>query len=195
MVDDHHLTSLAVAAKRGDRDAASAFVRGTQRQVWQLLRHLTDPRVAEDLTQECYLRAFSSLKSFRGRSPARTWLLAIARRVAADHLRTKRRRPQLAEGTDWTSAAERSQPRDLPDLADGCALREAIADLGAERREAFTLTQILGLSYEEAAEVCGCRVGTIRSRVARARMDLAQHLRTDTAGTGERSAPHAQPGT
>lgn len=195
MVDDHHLTSLAVAAKQGDRDAATAFVRGTQRQVWQLLRHLTDQRVAEDLTQECYLRAFSSLKSFRGRSSARTWLLAIARRVAADHLRVKRRRPQLAEGADWATAAELSQPRDLPDLGDGFALRAAIGDLGADRREAFVLTQVVGLSYEEAAAVCGCRTGTIRSRVARARVDLAEHLRADTTDAAERSAQHAEPGS
>lgn len=179
MVDDQQLTRYAVAAKQGDRDAAAAFVRGTQRQVWQLLRHLTDPGVAEDLTQDCYLRAFSSLKSFRGRSPARTWLLAIARRVAADHLRRRRRRPRVADCDDWASAAERTQPRHLPDAADGFALREAVGVLDPDRREAFVLTQLLGLSYGEAAEVCGCRIGTIRSRVARARTDLTRHLRTD----------------
>nr|WP_218862824.1 sigma-70 family RNA polymerase sigma factor [Actinopolyspora biskrensis] len=175
-VDDQELTRRAFAAKQGDTEAAAAFVRGTQRQVWQLLRHLTDEGSAEDLTQECYLRAFRSLSSYRGRAPARTWLLSIARKVAADHLRRRKRRPQRADHPDWQRAAELAQPR-TPTLLDGYALRSALAGLGPQRREAFVLTQVLGLSYAETAQVTGCRTGTVRSRVARAREDLAAQLR------------------
>ncbi|MDR7301481.1 sigma-70 family RNA polymerase sigma factor [Haloactinomyces albus] len=177
-VDDQQLTRYAIAARQGDRAAAAAFVRGTQRQVWQLLRYLTDPRHAEDLTQDCYVRAFSSLPSFRGDSSARSWLLAIARRVAADHLRRRRRRPQQADCADWQAAAEHAQPSEPPDMVEGYALRTALGALDPDRREAFVLTQVLGLSYEETARVCGCRTGTVRSRVSRARSDLAERLRS-----------------
>ncbi|MBA8826748.1 RNA polymerase sigma-70 factor (ECF subfamily) [Saccharopolyspora lacisalsi] len=179
-MDDQQLTRYAIAAKQGDREAAATFVRATQRQVWQLLRHLTDARSGEDLTQECYLRAFSALPSFRGDSSARTWLLAIARRVAADHLRRRRRRPRVADHEDWVGAADRAQPRGLPGMTDNYALRTALDELDPARREAFVLTQVLGLSYEETAGVCGCRIGTVRSRVSRARTDLADALRTET---------------
>ncbi|RCW43630.1 RNA polymerase sigma-70 factor (ECF subfamily) [Halopolyspora algeriensis] len=186
-MDDQQLTWYAIAAKQGDREAAAAFVRGTQRQVRQLLRHLTDRHHADDLTQDCYVRAFSSLASFRGQASARSWLLAIARRVAADHLRRRRRRPQQADCVDWQSAAERVQPLQ-PAMSESYALRVALGELDADRREAFVLTQVLGLSYEETARVCGCRIGTVRSRVARARSDLAEHLRDDAP------APRADPG-
>lgn len=174
-VDDQELTRCALAAKQGDTNAATRFVRGTQRQVWQLLRHLADPGVAEDLTQECYLRAFRSLPSYRGRSSARTWLMSIARRVAADHIRQRDRRPRPADLADWQLAAERAQPR-TTSVSDGYALRSALEALDSRRREAFVLTQIVGLSYEETAEVAGCRIGTVRSRVARARTDLIEQL-------------------
>lgn len=187
-MDNEQLTRYAIAAKQGDRDAAAAFVRGTQRQVWQLLRHLTETRVAEDLTQECYLRAFRSLKSFRAESGARTWLFSIARRVAADHLRQRRRHPQLTNCEDWNSVSERTQAQDLPGMAENYALRSALVTLDADRREAFVLTQIVGLSYAEAAVACGCRIGTIRSRVARARADLAEQL------GGQSSRREADPG-
>ncbi|PRW63725.1 sigma-70 family RNA polymerase sigma factor [Actinopolyspora mortivallis] len=180
-VDDQELTRCVFAAKQGDADAAAAFVRGTQRQVWQLLRHLTDGNSAEDLTQECYLRAFGSLGSYRGRAPARTWLLSIARRVAADHLRHRARRPRRAEQADWQRAAEASQPR-TPGLLDGYALRSALDALDQRRREAFVLTQVLGLGYAETARVLGCRTGTVRSRVARARSELMEQLRERDPG-------------
>jgi RNA polymerase sigma-70 factor (ECF subfamily) len=129
---------------------------------------LGDRQSADDLTQETYLRAFGSLHRFAGRSSLRTWLLAIARRVCADALRTRRRRPVVVDAA----------PVDLSDAADRVGEHAAVADvlqrLDADRREAFVLTQLLGLSYAEAAEVAGCPVGTVRSRVARARADLVQ---------------------
>ncbi|MDQ3987607.1 MAG: sigma-70 family RNA polymerase sigma factor, partial [Actinomycetota bacterium] len=139
--------------------------------------HLTSRDVAEDLAQETYARAFTALPRFRGDSSARTWLLAIARRVAADHLRQRRTRPTLVDTVDWQRRAEQDQAR-LPGLDESIALQQAMRSLTIERREAFVLTQITGLSYAEAAQVCGCRIGTIRSRVARARDDLRAALGT-----------------
>lgn len=169
---DDEVTAWALAAGRGDRDAAAAFVRATQRQVWRFLHHLAGPGDLDDLTQETYLRALRSLPSFAGRSSARTWLYTIARRVAADHVRAAVVRPRLAAVDDWQAAADSAAAAGLPRFENDVVLRDLLDGLAPERREAFVATQVLGLSYAEAAEVCDCPVGTIRSRVARAREDL-----------------------
>lgn len=164
------MTALAFAAGRGDDVAAGRFVRASQAEVWRLLAHLANRDVADDLTQETYLRAFGALPRFRGESSARTWLLAIARRVAADHLRSRDRRPQgvAVDAPDLPVAGA--------DPADHVPVSLLLARLDSDRREVFVLTQLLGLSYAEAGEVCGCPVGTVRSRVARARADLVDAL-------------------
>ena len=80
---------------------------------------------------------------------------------------------------DWEDTAERNQNQVVPLLDESVALRQLLLNLEPQRREAFVATQILGLSYQEAAEVCHCPVGTIRSRVSRAREDLIVALRAD----------------
>ncbi|NIH78637.1 sigma-70 family RNA polymerase sigma factor [Amycolatopsis viridis] len=174
-MDDDEITRHAFLAARGDQVAAERFVSATQRQLHRLLTYLSDPGAAEDLVQETYLRAFAALPSFAGRSPARMWLLSIAKRVAADHLRTSRRRPRTNQVEDWVATAEQSGAH-TPDHGRLVVLRALIAGLEPERREAFVLTQVVGLSYADTAEVCECAVGTIRSRVFRAREDLAAAL-------------------
>lgn len=169
---DSEVTQWAFAAGRGDRAALERFVRATQHDLWRFIAHLSDSRLADDLAQETYLRALRSLARFEGRSSARTWLLAIARRVVVDQIRASQARPQSANTPDWQQAAERTQATRVPGFEDGVELAELIRALDPERREAFVLTQILGLSYTDSAEVCDCPVGTIRSRVARARDDL-----------------------
>jgi RNA polymerase sigma-70 factor (ECF subfamily) len=103
------------------------------------------------------------------------WLFAIAKRVAADHLRRQNRRPRMKQSDDWVSVAERAGAAE-PDHGRAVVLRQLITALDAERRDAFVLTQVLGLSYVETAEICGCAVGTVRSRIFRARQDLAGAL-------------------
>jgi RNA polymerase sigma-70 factor (ECF subfamily) len=166
------VTVAALAARGGDSAAAARFVRSTQADVWRLCTHLGDRGEVQDLAQETYLRAFRALPSFAARSGARTWLLSIARRVCADAVRERQRRPRV-DG----SAEAPERPAPAADVGEGVALRAAIAALDPDRREAFVLTQLVGLTYPEAAEVCGCPVGTIRSRVARARDDLVSGLR------------------
>jgi len=168
------LTELAIAARTGDVAAVTAFVAATQADVWRLCAHLVGYRHADDLTQDTYLRAFTALPRFAGRSSVRTWLLSIARRVAADHHRAAARRPRTT-ADDWRAAVERNQPR-VPGIADTVILRDLVWNLPYDRREAFVLTQIIGLSYTEAAAACQCPVGTIRSRVARAREELIHAL-------------------
>lgn len=163
------ITGWALAAQQGDCDAAASFIRATSSHVRRLLSYLADSGHVEDLAQETFLRAFTALPRYGHRSPARLWLLAIARRVAADQVRVDQRSPRRANG-DWQVELDRARP--VPDMTEVTALRHAIAALDTDRREAFVLTRVLGMSYEEAACACNCPVGTIRSRVFRARTDL-----------------------
>ncbi|MDG9723157.1 sigma-70 family RNA polymerase sigma factor [Streptomyces sp. DH41] len=181
------ITAWALAARTGDPDAVDHFVRALHRDVRRYVTFLgADPQSADDLTQDTFLRALGSLHHFEGRSSARTWLLAIARRAVADSIRHDSARPRLAATDDWESAAERTQPRGLPGFDDGVALAELLATLPDERREAFVLTQLLGLPYAEAADVSECPIGTVRSRVARARTSLIEWL-----NDAERTVPVA----
>jgi RNA polymerase sigma-70 factor (ECF subfamily) len=169
------LQRIAADAAGGDPLAAAALVRATQSDVWRLCAALGDRQSADDLTQETYLRAFGSLHRFENRSSLRTWLLSIARRVCADAVRSRRRR-RLTLVRDDADLETLSPGRDPDPVGDGAAVDDLLARLDADRREAFVLTQLLGLPYAEAAEVAGCPVGTIRSRVARARADLIGSL-------------------
>ncbi|MFF6803870.1 sigma-70 family RNA polymerase sigma factor [Streptomyces sp. NPDC012616] len=170
---DDAATGWALAARTGDPDAVDRFVRALHPDVVRYVTYLSaDRQLADDLAQDTFLRALGSLHRFEGRSSARTWLLSIARRTVVDSLRHAAARPRRADVDDWTSCAERAQPAGLPGFDDGVALLDLLDALPAERREAFVLTQLAGLPYTEAAEAGGCPVGTIRSRVARARATL-----------------------
>jgi RNA polymerase sigma-70 factor (ECF subfamily) len=174
------LTQMALAAATGDRAAVTAFVRRTQPEVWRVCARLGSRDDADDLTQEVYLRALPALARFRGDASARTWLLQVARHVCADHVRRAGRRRALLD-----RIVQRGDRDEVVAEATGeVDLDEAIARLDHDRRAAFVLTQIAGLSYAEAAEVCEVPVGTIRSRVARARADLLDALTEGETGSG-----------
>lgn len=170
------LTRLAERAAAGDRDAMATFVARTQGDVWRLCAHLVDRDAADDVTQDVYLRALPALSSFRGEASARTWLLSIARRTCMDELRGRSRRRALIERV---RARVTVGPGVHPDPAEGVTLDDVVASLDPDRREAFVLTQVLGLSYAETAEICGCEIGTVRSRVSRARSIMVDRLRAD----------------
>lgn len=174
---DESATAWALAARGGDADAVEQFVRALHRDVQRYVAHLcADPQAVDDLAQDTFLRALGSLHRFEGRSSARAWLLSIARRAVIDSHRYAAARPRTADVPDWQLAVELSQPRGLPGFDDGVALLDLLASLPDERREAFVLTQMVGLPYAEAAEVSDCPVGTVRSRVARARATLMDLL-------------------
>lgn len=174
--DDALVTELALKAGRGDRAALTEFIRRTQDDVWRLLAHLGGRDLADDLTQETYLRVISALPRFAARSSARTWLLSLARRVWVDNIRHDMARPRKS-AVEYEDAAHTS-PSAFNKISDSTTWSEwidaqALIDaLEPGRREALILTQVLGYTYEEAAKIAGVRVGTIRSRVARARKDL-----------------------
>ncbi|WTI41127.1 sigma-70 family RNA polymerase sigma factor [Streptomyces sp. NBC_00589] len=174
---DESITAWALAARGGDPDAVERFVRALHRDVLRYVAHLSsDPQAADDLAQDTFLRALGSLHRFEGRSSARAWLLAIARRAVIDSFRHAAARPRLSDTRDWQLAADLVQPRDLPGFDDGIALLDLLAVLPDDRREAFVLTQLMGLPYAEAAAVSNCPIGTVRSRVARARATLGTLL-------------------
>ncbi|WP_246541139.1 RNA polymerase sigma factor SigC [Mycobacterium spongiae] len=179
--DDESVTELALSAAKGNTRALEAFIKATQQDVWRFVAYLSDVSSADDLTQETFLRAIGAIQRFCGRSSARTWLLAIARHVVADHIRRAQSRPRTAHGADPEHMHDGDRhTRGFEDLVEVTTM---IADLTTEQREALLLTQLLGLSYADAAAVCGCPVGTIRSRVARARDALlADGERDDLTG-------------
>jgi RNA polymerase sigma-70 factor, ECF subfamily len=163
------LTSLARAAGRGDHTALARLVRETQGEVWRLCAHLVDPAAADDLAQDTYLRAIPALRGFRGDAPVRIWLLAIARRACAAEINARSRDRRLAARL---AAMPLGALAPTPGPGGQVEAGLLLAALEPDRRAAFVLTQMLGCSYAEAAAICGCPVGTIRSRVARAREDL-----------------------
>jgi RNA polymerase sigma-70 factor (ECF subfamily) len=175
--DDEAVTAFALAAARGNERALEAFVKATQQDVWRFVTYLSDAGNADDLTQETFLRAIGAIERFSGRSSARTWLLAIARRVVADHIRRAQSRPRTAASANPEHLLNGDRhARGFEDLVEVTTM---IAGLTTEQREALLLTQLLGLPYADAAAVCGCPVGTIRSRVARARDALLADVERD----------------
>ena len=172
------LTGLLVQARDGDRLALGAAIRLSQAEVWRVAAHLVGPNEADDVTQDVFLRVWRALPSFRAESSGRTWLLAIARRACADAVRRQSR---------WRKLTARLHSESVPAAPDGNrvddlhGLGDLITRLPPAQREAFVLTQITGCSYAEAAELCGVEVGTIRSRVARARVELVDLVRAARA--------------
>jgi RNA polymerase sigma-70 factor (ECF subfamily) len=165
------LTRLFVDARDGDRLALSSAIRATQGDVWRLAASLVGPGDADDVTQDVYLRMYRALPGFRADASARTWLFVIVRRACVDLLRRRGRQRRLSDSL-------------APDVIDPTVcgpdttvpIDAIIRGLPPDRRDAFVLTQLLGCSYEETAQICEVPVGTIRSRVARAREQLVTVL-------------------
>jgi RNA polymerase sigma-70 factor (ECF subfamily) len=172
-VSSDPLLRFVEAAIEGDDVALAELVRQTQPAVWRLCTALGSTGEVEDLVQETYERALKALPAFRGDAPVQMWLLGIGRRVCADHVRRRQRQRRLMARLSLYGA-ESSTAVDEP-------TDDLLHVLDADRREAFFLTQVLGLSYEEAASVIGCPIGTVRSRVSRARSDLLAAVRRSEA--------------
>lgn len=140
--------------------------------VWRLCRALGSGDDVEDLVQETFLRAFRSLGSYRGDGRGfLPWMLAVGRNACATEVDRRKRRRALFERLQSVHGAEEGYQ-----LGDQATVESMVRTLPRDQREAFVLTQLLGCSYEEAAGICGCPVGTIRSRVARARTALVAQV-------------------
>lgn len=172
-MDGDDLQATAALAAAGDGVAFAALVRATQADIRRACAALVDADSADDLAQETYIRAHRALPTYAGTAPVRVWILGIARNVCHNEIRSRTRRRRLLRQLD--------PPVPTPSTAGAVELWHCVSALPIDRREAFILTQLVGFSYEETAAICACPVGTIRSRVARARADLRDAF-TDGVG-------------
>ena len=178
-------------AQRGDLRAFDLLVLKYQGRIAALVsRYVFDPGEVEDVTQEAFIKAYRALDKFRGDSAFYTWLYRIAANAAKNHLVAKGRRPgadatiEDAEGYDDAGVlAEASSPEALA-MGDELAavLQQALDDLPDELRAALMLRELEGLSYDDIADVLGCPVGTVRSRIFRAREAVDQRVREQMSG-------------
>jgi RNA polymerase sigma-70 factor, ECF subfamily len=176
------LTRQWLAARDGDRAALFEAVRSSQADVYRLALHLVGVDDAEDATQDTFVRAWRALPAFRGDSSARTWLLAICRRACADSIRASARRRRLLGSFEREREVVAGGSSPAGDPTAWHSLHALVDALPRDQRDAFVLTQLVGCSYDEAAQICDVPIGTIRSRVARAREHLITAVAAAEAG-------------
>ncbi len=178
---------LVDRVKAGDKQAFDLLVLKYQQRIVKLImRYVKDQSEAQDVAQEAFLKAYRAIPKFRGDSAFYTWMYRIAINTAKNHLVAARRRP-LDHAADIVEPEEfdwhaRMQDHDSPERqAIGDELRSvveaAIADLPDDLRTAIVLREIDGLSYDEIAQVMECPVGTVRSRIFRAREAIDKRIR------------------
>ncbi len=178
------ITDLALQAKTGNADAFALLVRRTQGEMWRYVCRMTDNQRADDITQDVYIRIWKALPSFVATSSARTWMYGVAHHVVADHVRTISRRRRLLEnvgrsatpGTLEHKFSLEGAARSPRDHAEYTVIEEFVTQLNTDHRAAFVLTQVLGFSYAESAEILSVPIGTVRSRLARAREALVTQI-------------------
>jgi RNA polymerase sigma-70 factor (ECF subfamily) len=184
--------ALVERVKQGDQRAFEMLVVKYQRRIERLIRRMVrDVDLVPDIAQETFIRAYRALPQFRGESQFYTWLYRIAVNTAKKALMDLKRDPLVTETARLGSRDEDEEPSRVEnEPSDGetpeavlaskqvaAAVNLAIADLSEELRQAITLREIEGLSYEEIAELMNCPIGTVRSRIFRAREAIAARLR------------------
>jgi RNA polymerase sigma-70 factor, ECF subfamily len=188
-MDDRDLDrQLVERAQRGDKHAFELLVSKYQRKLVRLLaRFVRDPAEVEDVAQEAFIKAYRALPSFRGDSAFYTWLYRIGINTAKNYLVAIRRRAPTAtefNSEDAESFEGGEQLRDI-NTPESLMMSKEIAStvndtmehLPEELRSAITLREIEGLSYDDIAEIMNCPIGTVRSRIFRAREAIAERLR------------------
>lgn len=182
---------LVQRAQRGDLRAFDLLVLKYQGRISALVsRYISDPGEVEDVTQEAFIKAYRALERFRGDSAFYTWLYRIAANAAKNHLVAKGRRPRSdasiedAEAFDeFASSSDSGSPEAIA-MGDELVgvVDVAMRALPEELRAALTLRELEGLSYDDIAEVLGCPVGTVRSRIFRAREAIDERVREQIGG-------------
>jgi RNA polymerase sigma factor (sigma-70 family) len=178
---------LIDAGQRGDVEAFNQIVRLYETRVYNLcFRMLGDAESAADVTQDAFISAFRNLKRFRG-GQFRSWLLRIATNACYDVLRARKRRPAISldaarEPDDDGAGFDVADSGETPDAYAlrrelGAALQQALDQLGADQRLVVVLSDVQGMAYEEIATITGTSLGTVKSRLSRARARLREILR------------------
>ena len=183
---------LVSRVQKGDRGAFDLLVLKYQQKIMSLIsRYVHDSHEVQDVAQEAFIKAFRALPNFRGESAFYTWLYRIAINTAKNHLVARSRRPPGSdvdlEDAQYMDAAEALRDRETPENhLYGEELRatvdKALGALPDDLRTAVTLREFDGLSYEEIAEVMECPVGTVRSRIFRAREAIDERVREQMEG-------------
>jgi RNA polymerase sigma-70 factor (ECF subfamily) len=179
---------LVERAQRGDKRAFELLVAKYQRKLARLLsRFIRDPGEVEDVAQEAFIKAYRALPSFRGDSAFYTWLYRIGINAAKNYLVAMGRRAPTTTGRDAEDAESFDDGDQLRDINTpenmlmskqvAAVVNAAMDQLPEELRTAITLREIEGLSYEDIAEIMNCPIGTVRSRIFRAREAIAEKLR------------------
>jgi RNA polymerase sigma-70 factor (ECF subfamily) len=178
---------LVRQVQRGDKAAFDLLVRKYQHRVAKLVaRFVRDRREVEDVTQEAFIKAYRAIGGFRGESAFYTWLYRIAVNTAKNYLESLGRRPPATdvdmESAEFIDSADGLREQATPErqlLTDEIAatVNRVIEGLPGDLRTAITLREIEGMSYEEIAEVMDCPIGTVRSRIFRAREAIDQELK------------------
>lgn len=188
---------LVERAQAGDKRAFELLVIKYQRKVERLLtRMVRDPAEVEDVTQEAFIKAYRALANFRGDSAFYTWLYRIAINAAKNYLVAKKRRAPTTTEFDAEEAESFDDAPGLRDIATpdaqlmskqiGEIVNRTISALPEDLRTAITLREIDGLSYEEIAQIMACPIGTVRSRIFRAREAVAEQLRPQMGTSKDR---------
>jgi RNA polymerase sigma-70 factor (ECF subfamily) len=186
---------LVERAQRGDKRAFELLVMKYQRKLARLLsRMVRDPAEIEDITQESFIKAYRALPQFRGESAFYTWLYRIAVNTAKNYLVARGRRAPTTTEFNAEEAEGFDDAELLRDIATpeaelqtkqiAAAVNKAVDALPEELRTAITLREIEGLSYEEIAQMMDCPIGTVRSRIFRAREAISEKIRP-MLGTGK----------
>ena len=180
---------LVERAKRGDQSAFEELVLENQNRVYALaLRLVNDRESAADLAQEAFVRAWQGLGTFQGESSFATWVYRLTTNLCIDWLRKQRRREGVApsvslddEESGWAEPADRdSDPHLLLEKSErGRALARGLDKLPDWQRRALVLRELSGLSYQEIGEALEVDLGTVKSRIARARQSLRKILLED----------------
>ena len=179
---------LVERAQRGDKQAFGLLVEKYQRKLARLLsRFVRDPAEVEDVTQEAFIKAYRALPKFRGDSAFYTWLYRIGINTAKNYLMASRRRAPTSTGVDADEAESLEEADQLRDIntPESLLLTREIGDtvnatmegLPDELRTAIQLREIEGMSYEDIAQIMNCPIGTVRSRIFRAREAIAEQLK------------------
>ena len=179
---------LVERAQRGEKAAFELLVAKYQRKLVRLLsRFIRDPTEVEDVAQEAFIKAYRALPSFRGDSAFYTWLYRIGINTAKNYLVAMGRRAPTVSETESADGEGSEESGQVPDyntpenelmsrqIAE--TVNRAVEDLPEELRTAITLRELEGLSYEEIASIMNCPIGTVRSRIFRAREAIAEKLR------------------
>ena len=179
---------LVERAQRGEKQAFELLVSKYQRKLARLLsRFIRDPTEVEDVTQEAFIKAYRALPTFRGDSAFYTWLYRIGINTAKNYLVAMGRRAPTTTDIDSEEAEGFEDGEHLRDLNTpenemmsrqvAETVNQTLEELPEELRTAITLREIEGLSYEDIANIMNCPIGTVRSRIFRAREAIAERLR------------------